>query len=204
VRARYHTDSRTRYDAFYAQDQWTRGRITVQGAVRYDHAWSYYPRQQIGPTNFLPTAIVFEPSKGVIGYHDIDPRFGVAYDVFGNGKTALKFNTGRYLEAAVNGNGNYSELLPSNRIPTSVTRSWTDSNRNYWPDCDLMNGSSQDLRAGGGDLCGAWSNLNFGKNVYSLSYDEQILKGWYNRPADWQIGATVQHEVLPRVSVEAS
>jgi len=200
----YHTDSRTRYDAVYAQDQWTRGRITVQGAVRYDHAWSYYPRQQIGPSNFLPTAIVFEPSKGVIGYHDIDPRFGVAYDVFGNGKTALKFNTGRYLEAAVNGNGNYSELLPSNRIPTSVTRSWTDQNRNYWPDCDLMNGSSQDLRASGGDLCGAWSNLNFGKNVYSLSYDEQILKGWYNRPADWQIGATVQHEVLPRISVEAS
>jgi hypothetical protein len=200
----YHTDSRTRYDAFYVQDQWTRGKITFQGAVRYDHAWSYYPKQQIGPTNFLPTPLVFEASKGVIGYHDINPRVGFAYDVFGNGKTAVKLNVGRYLEAAVNGNGNYSELLPSNRIPTSVTRSWTDANGNYTPDCDLMNGVTQDLRTSGGDLCGAWSNLNFGKNVYSLSYDEHILKGWYNRPADWQIGATVQHEVLPRISVEAS
>jgi hypothetical protein len=35
-----------------------------------------------------------------------------------------------------------------------------------------------------------------------LSYDEQILKGWYNRPSDWQITATVQQEVFPRVSVE--
>ena len=39
----YFTDSRVRYDALYAQDQWTRGKFTVQGAIRYDHAWSYYP-----------------------------------------------------------------------------------------------------------------------------------------------------------------
>ena len=178
--------------------------MTVQGALRYDHAWSYYPRQQIGPTNFLPQPLVFEKSKGVIGYHDINPRMGFAYDVFGTGKTALKVNVGRYLEAAVNGNGNYSELLPERRIATNVTRTWTDANGNYSADCDLMVGTAQDLRAGGGDFCGAWSNLNFGKDVYSLSYDENILKGWYNRPSDWQIGATVQHEVLPRISVEVS
>ena len=128
----------------------------------------------------------------------------MAYDLFGNGKTALKFNVGRYLEAAVNGNGNYSELLPASRVPTNVTRGWTDANRNFVPDCDLMNGLAQDLRASGGDLCGQWSNLNFGKEVFSLFYDEQILKGWYNRPSDWQIGATIQHEILPRVSLEAS
>ena len=93
-----------------------------------------------------PEALVFPESKGVIGYHDINPRLGLAYDVFGNGKTALKFNTGRYLEAAVNGNGNYSALRPSNRVPTSVTRSWTDANRNFTPDCDLLNGVAQDLR----------------------------------------------------------
>jgi hypothetical protein len=28
------------------------------------------------------------------------------------------------------------------------------------------------------------------------------MKGWGVRPADWQIGVTVQHEVLPRISVE--
>jgi hypothetical protein len=200
----YQTDTRTRYDAFYVQDQWTRGKVTLQGALRYDHAWSYYPRLQVGPTNFLPEALVFEKSKGVLGYHDIDPRMGFAYDLFGDGKTAIKFNAGRYLEAAVNNNGNYSELSPFNRVPTSVTRTWTDANGNYRPDCDLMSGLAQDLRGSGSDFCGQWNNLNFGKNVYSLSYDEQILKGWYNRPSDWQIGATVQHEVLPRVSVEAS
>ena len=32
--------NRTRFDAIYAQDQWTAGRLTVQGGIRYEHAWS--------------------------------------------------------------------------------------------------------------------------------------------------------------------
>ena len=144
------------------------GKLTLQGALRYDHAWSYYPAQQIGPTRFLPTPLVFPETQGVIGYNDIDPRFGVAYDLFGNGKTALKFNVGRYLEAAVGGNGNYSSLLPSSRITTTVTRTWTDANGNFTPDCDLNNPLAQDLRTGGGDFCGADLDQNFGKTVNTL------------------------------------
>jgi hypothetical protein len=67
-----------------------------------------------------------------------------------------------------------------------------------------MVGTAQDLRASGGDFCGAWNNSSFGQNVYSLSYAEKILKGWGTRPGDWQIGFTVQQEILPRVSVEAA
>jgi hypothetical protein len=191
----YTADTRVRMNAFYAQDQWTRGRLSLQGAIRYDHAWSYYVEQQLGPTRFLPTALVFPKSKGVIGYHDIDPRFGLAYDLFGTGKTAVKFNAGRYLEAAVGGNGNYSALLPSSRITTSVTRTWTDGNTDYTPQCDLMN----PLKNG---ECAQINDLNFGKNVYTLSYDENILQGWYNRPSDWIVGASIQHEVLPRVALD--
>jgi hypothetical protein len=198
----YRTEERTRYDALYVQDQWTRGRMTLQGALRWDHAWSYYPAQQIGPTRFLPAGLVVPDTKGVLGYHDINPRMGFAYDLFGNGKSAVKLFAGRYLEAAVNGNGNYSELRPINRIANNVTRTWTDANNNFNPDCDLMNGSTQDLRASGGDFCGQWSNTSFGREVPILSYDEQILKGWYNRPADWQITASVQQEIAPRVSLE--
>ena len=35
--------NRTRYDAFYVQDQWTRNRLTLQGGIRYEHAWSWVP-----------------------------------------------------------------------------------------------------------------------------------------------------------------
>jgi carboxypeptidase family protein len=207
----FKTFSRVRYNALYVQDQVTRGRLTVSGALRYDHSWSYYPEQSIGGggVRFQPVKFTWAETKGVIGYNDITPRMGVVYDLFGTGKTALKFNAGKYLEAAVNGNGNYSQLLPSSRIQLTQNRAWTDSNGNYIPDCDLTSPLAQNLTATGGDNCGAWANPNFGKAVdangnpiYSLGYDEKILKGWGTRPSDWQIGVTLQQEILPRVSLE--
>jgi hypothetical protein len=205
----FSTHQRTRSESVYAQEQWTHDRLTVQWALRYDHAWSYFPEQRIGEVTFLPTAIVFPRTEGVKGYDDITPRGGVAYDLFGNGNTALKFNVGRYLEAATNQN-TYTLTNPTARIagspvlgaPPAVTRAWTDANGNYVPDCDLLNPAMQDLRATGGDMCGVLSNQNFGKPVFTGSFDEAILEGWGVRPGDWQIGVSVQQKVLTGVSVE--
>jgi hypothetical protein len=171
----------------------------VQAALRFDHPWSTYPEQSIGGVRFLPAVTTFPESRGVEGYNDITPRVGLAYDVRGNGKTALKFNMGRYLEAAVNGNGNYSALLPASRVPVTVTRTWTDRNSNFAPDCDLQNQLAQTATV---DFCGQISELAFGKSNPTLSYDPAIMQGWGVRPGDWQVAATVQHEVLPRVSIE--
>jgi hypothetical protein len=200
---------RTRYNAIFAQEQWTIGRMTVQGALRYDHAWSYFPEQQVGPTRFLPTPIVYPETAGVKGYDDVSPRVGFAYDVFGTGKTSLKVNLGRYLDAASNNNGNYSITNPTSRMAGStevgrppITRVWTDANRNFIPDCDLLNNQQQDLQAGGGDFCGRVSDLNFGTSTLSRNFNDATLEGWGVRPADWEFGVSVQQEVLPRVSVE--
>ena len=54
----FKTGQRTRWEALYAQEQWTLGRLTLQGALRFDHAWSYFPDQQIGPVTFLPTPLL--------------------------------------------------------------------------------------------------------------------------------------------------
>jgi hypothetical protein len=94
-------------------------------------------------------------------------------------------------------------LLPSSRVQTTVTRTWTDANGNFAPDCNLRDPLAQDNRTSGGDFCGQISDLNFGKPVNTLFYDPNILQGWYSRPDDWIISATVQHEILPRVSVSA-
>jgi hypothetical protein len=40
--APWQTSNRTVSHAMFAQDQWTVGRITLQGAVRYDHAHSFF------------------------------------------------------------------------------------------------------------------------------------------------------------------
>ena len=65
----------------------------------------------MGPEKFIPVAIVLPASDGVTGYKDLSPRVGVAYDVFGDGKTSLRFNYGQYLEAANNG-GRYTATNP--------------------------------------------------------------------------------------------
>ena len=195
----FRSSSRVRYNALYAQDQWTHGRMSFSGGLRYDHSWSYYPEQSIGGVRFLQAITTFPDSKGVEGYNDITPRLGAVYDLFGTGKTALKFNAGRYLEAAVNDNGNYSRLLPASRVPQSVTRNWTDRDGDYEPDCDLLNPLNQTTTV---DLCGQISDLNFGKSTPTVRFDPTVMKGWGVRPADWQIGVTMQHEVLPRMSLE--
>ena len=114
-------------------------------------------------TREVPADGVHLPSAGRReGYNDITPRGGAAYDVFGNGKTSLKVNVGKYLEAATNHN-TYSLTNPAARIagspvlgaPPPVTRAWTDANGNYMPDCDLLDPNAQDLTASGGDICGA-------------------------------------------------
>jgi hypothetical protein len=199
----YKQMDRVRYTAFYAQDQWTKGRMTLQGALRFDRAWSYSPAQTIGPTNFLLTQLSFPETPGVDAYKDISPRGGVAYDMFGNGKTSLKVNFGKYLEPASNLNGNYSISNPIARIATTTTRTWTDSGTgggiagDFIPQCDL-----RVVDANG--ECARMNSPTFGTDVRTTAaIDPAILNGWNIRPGDWQIGVSVQQEVLPRVSVEA-
>jgi hypothetical protein len=139
----------------------------------------------------------------VKGYHDIAPRVGVAYDVFGNGKTAIKANLSKYWQSA-NNEGNYTTANRAATFAQTTTRSWTDGNRNFVPDCDLRNPNLQDDRAAGGDLCGRWDNQNFGSMVSATTLNPDVLEGYGVRPYDWQFGVLVQHELLPRVSAEVA
>ena len=143
-------NARAGWDAIFAQEQFTMGRLTLQGAFRFDVAKSWFPEQNIGPDRFLPVAYSFPETKGVNSYKDITPRFGAAYDVFGNGKTAVKMNLGRYLEG-VGVQLTYANSNPTLRIPTStgpfgvpgVTRTWIDANGDLAPNCDLSNPTGQ-------------------------------------------------------------
>jgi len=52
------------------------------------------------------------------------------------------------------------------------------------------------------DFCGATDNANFGNSVFTSDLDPALRAGWGVRPGDWQIGASIQQQLLPRVSVE--
>jgi hypothetical protein len=190
--------------ALFAQDQWTLGRLTLQGGLRFERITSYYPEAQFGPEPFIPTQLVFAAQEGDLGPKDINPRFGASYDLFGNGKTALKASLGRY-PTPDNSYGAYGWLQqPANRVATFTDRAWTDGNGNRTPDCDLLNPAAQDNRLAGGDLCGAWTNQNFGKYVVSTTYDDAVNHGWNVREYSWDLAIGLQQQLAPRVSAEVN
>ena len=204
-------NARVAWDGVFVQEQWTYDRVTLQGALRFDRAQSWFPAQQEGPSRFLQQAIVIPETRGVDSFKDITPRMGAAIDVFGDGRTAFRVNFGKYLEGA-GVSGSYANTNPTLRMPQTtsafgtpgVTRTWIDANTNFVADCDLRNPDAQDLRDSGGDLCGVVSNTSFGQNTLSNAFDSAILNGWGIRPSDWSLGVSIEQQISARGSVSVT
>jgi len=105
-----------RFGAF-VQDSWTiKNRLTLNFGLRFDSYNGYLPEStkaasagiapSIGEALFVPQ-FGFNPFgqmtvpewKDVMGWSPISPRFGATYDLFGDGKTALKAAFSRYSES---------------------------------------------------------------------------------------------------------
>ena len=194
----WRNDQHTQHYGLYAQDSWTRSRFTFQGAVRYERAWSYFPAGQgwDGPDLFHSEPVVFDKVIGVPGFNDIMLRGGVSWDLFGNGKTALKAFAGQYVQSA-NNQDRYTTGNPANSFARTTNRNWNDRDRDYVPDCDLMN------PAANGE-CSQWLTPNFGSVTSVNTVNPAILEGWGVRPSDNQYSLAIQHEIVPRISAEFS
>lgn len=190
----------------FAQDKWTTGRATIAVGVRYDTWGNSYPEQTLGPTEFTPTRDIRFPKIENVRYHDITPRTQFIFDLFGNGKTALKTSLNKYMTGLGTTNSGSTTVSagpnPIAVLATTVNRVWTDANNNYIPDCNLHNLGQQDLRGSGGDFCGAVSDARFGQPTPSTSFDPELLRGWGKRFYNWEFSLGVQQEILPRVGLD--
>jgi hypothetical protein len=169
----------------FAQDQWTIKRVTLNMGVRFDYLEDSVPAQTLGPGPQVPNRnISFSEVTGVPRWTDVTPRLGGAYDVFGTGKTAVKFAIGKYLEAP--NPSTFTRLAnPAGGLVQSATRTWNDSNFDFIPQPEEL---------------GPTNPPNFGSTQISTVYDESALT---NRIYNWELSAQVQHELIPRMSVNA-
>src|SRR5688572_32658029 len=81
--------------ALFAQDQWTRGRLTLNLGVRYNDTNASTPQQTLPAGKYVPERS-FDAVKNVPHYRNLSPRDGLAYDLFGPGRTAVKGSLGHY------------------------------------------------------------------------------------------------------------
>jgi Carboxypeptidase regulatory-like domain len=167
----------------FAQDQWTLKHVTINAGVRFDALNDMVPAQTLGPGPQVPTRnISFDEVTGVPAWRNTTPRLGVAWDVFGSGKTAVKVAIGKYLEAP-NPPTFTRTANPAGGLVQSATRTWSDTNGDFIPQANEL---------------GPINPPNFGSTVVSTRYDPSALS---NRIYNWELSAQVQQEVAPRVSV---
>src|SRR5262249_8089710 len=161
----------------YVQDQWTFKRLTVNPGLRLNYLNAYVPAQSLDGGTWVP-ARRYDPVNNVPNWTDLNPRLGASYDLFSDGRTAIKASLGRYNESTAT---NIAQA--NNPIVTSVnsvTRQWNDTNQDFVPDCDLGNGTTN-------GECGPWSNANFGRTAITTRYADDALLGFGHRAYTWEV-----------------
>jgi hypothetical protein len=182
----------------YVQDQWTIKRLTLNLGIRYGVYDMTIPAMHLGPGVYVP-ARDFPEVKHSPRWENLSPRVGMAYDLFGDGKTAIKWGLGRYPQR----NTGVAVNLPVSNQPTSTTIAWNDTlfgpgdprSSNFVPDCDLHNPIAN-------GECGAWGDRTFGQVVGgNTRFADDALKGFNLENYNWQANISIQRQLRPNVGI---
>ncbi len=110
--------------SLYVQDSFTIGRrLTFNLGARFEAFEGWNPSQSSPGGNFYG-ARSFPEKRDMPNWRDIVPRFGVTYDLFGNGKTAIKLTACRYTQSE---GTRFPEALNPNAFGGDL-RLWNDAN----------------------------------------------------------------------------
>jgi hypothetical protein len=196
----------------YAQDSWTLGRFSINPGVRFERFNSSIEATEAGAGRFVPGR-QFSPRSDVPNWNDISPRIGFAWDVRGDGKTAVKFGSGKYLRA-------YSTGFADNYDPnfyTSATLTWNDLN-SLGASCatsankagcdDIAQGGLSYLANGTRVPCvypSAGCEIDFSTlpTTFGVKPPQDFAKD-IKRPYQVETNVSIQREIIPGSSVTFS
>ena len=158
--------------------------------LNYGARWEYFAPgipEETSPAGRFTAARTFGPIE-MPTWKSISPRFGAVYDLFGNQKTALKFSIGKYMQAG------------HDRVLRDLQPAGADHGER-----DVDRRQRRRRAAGRARLHlpdGAGCEINLaqlpaGFGVANLANFDPDIKRMYNI----ETSVSVQHELLPRVSV---
>lgn len=188
----YNRFSYVNYDlGIYAQDSWTIKRMTLNLGLRVDNFDS-----KIEPTSMPAGRFAgdryFEGREHVPQWlWDVSPRLSMAYDLFGNGRTALKASFSRYLDPLTGG-------FADRYAPGAA-----NEDRN-WFDCTI-NAAGNACQAGvslptdNDDIAQA-HEIGRGGATFGIREDRDFDPD-IQRERNTEITFGVQHQLFSRVSV---
>lgn len=186
-------------NAWYVQDKWTPMRkLTLNLGLRVQKTNGWVPAVCQQQTIFVNNSQCFSEIKNVPDWLDVAPRMALVYDVFGDGKTAVKMSANRYNVGI--GSGHQFRVNPVSQATNE--RPWTDRNGDLIPQLDEL---------------GVGTGFNFGStNRYSpdlkrpfsneLSFEVErqlfgdivVTAGYYHRETRRNIGS--KNLAVPRES----
>ena len=166
--------------AVYAQDSWTLNRLTINPGIRVEWINAEIRPQKSEAGRFVPAREFAREACMPCWGPDISPRISAGYDLFGNGKTALKASVGKYMrsEATI-----FAETYNPMRIQTD-RRTWTDLNGD-----DIAQNNEIGPVNTPFDLVG----------VRTRNPDPGIKRSY-----QWEFAAGIQRELMSGVSVSAN
>jgi hypothetical protein len=124
--------------AIYGQDTFSTSRFTFTGGLRFERVEGWLPAQESPPSEYFPEGTVipiegeddfvvqrsFGEVRDIPLWHNLGPRGSVVYDLFGDGRTALKASAARYYD--IIGTGTPGNLNPNGTIQSRYV--WNDLN----------------------------------------------------------------------------
>lgn len=162
----------------FVQDSWAIGRyLTINAGARFErfsgrvNAQSAPAGQFVGPRDLAPV-------EDLVDWTTVVPRLAVSYNLFGDGRTAIKANASKYMQRQ--GSALITGLNPM-RLNTEA-RTWNDANGDLIPQLSEIGPSLGTLERGA-----------------NVRVDPDL-----ERPNQWEYTVSLEHQLAENLGVTVS